>query len=1449
MKSSRRIQRLFMTLLFLFFISTLPGTANAQVEPVDQLTFRSEELGLSIKHSANWTVTPSFFTNQVRLINIPDHVKSTATMTATVKVFSEARVSHEDAVKRLNLIARGMNAPESAFLEIGGWPAVQYGRIVDRPKPSKATGHEDAKMYLVSTVIAAGNEVVRMQGILPTAATEYDINETRLIGLDMGFDAKAVASETQSELKLLRSNAAERVKSKQMNSAEASDGAANLNAVLETFTAHADTAEGFNQRVLMTGFGEVEIAVSPDGQNIVIGRQGDWVTSNDGGQTFSAPQTVAAFDGGDPSVAYAQSGAFYYAGIDRNCAPADAASPNGYDCTGMTQSLDNGATFPLVTPAVVCPVAPTPSGTAGCFPDQEHIAADAWNAAPGGDQVYSVWRNFDEVGAQDPAIVCSEDGGQTWTAPAVVDNPGGSSFPRVAVGSDGSVYVAYYDGGNFELRKYSSCTNGLVAQPIVTVGSRTPVECPFAGHDRCDQNPTSQVVAVDDTNPNHVYYMYGQNAGAGNDNIIVRDSLDAGATWPAGRVVQVNASVPGKRILPWMCTSQGQAYVTWYDRRAAPANQNDLTDFYGGRVGLDGGGALTVEEEFRISEVADPWCASGWPCGTRGAPGASESCSVQPQLAGYCGNTAPYSNTRCDFSDCGGPGNAVGPNCQCTVAGQVCQAGSRFGNAGGCPKYGDYNGNACMAGRLYASWASATSPVGVPGPDPGRIGMLFDFFLLGDVPEIQLPGSLEFGEVCESDGVQTETLEICNTGNANLAINSISSDNPQFSLNNPTGGYPVTIGAASCFPFQASYTPVSGQPTTATLTINTNDPETPVVLATLNASIGEASFSSFIADSGEFGELCAGDFNDLNLTIQSNGSCDLQIDSVTLSGADSADFALPNGSLAGTIVEAGNSLLVPVRFVPENTSDANPRTASVDIESSTQDGDSLALDQTPVTGSTGLASVTTFIADSGDFGNVCTATTEDLNLTIQSNGACELMINSLTLTGTDAADFQLPNGSIAGSVIEPGNSLVVPVRFAPSNFGDPTPRIASADLASSTPGGDARGLNQTPLQGTVPPPDINVAIADSGDFGDVCATEQADLNLTLFNQGLCNLTITDITSDNGLFELPTDITYPLVLSHDADFNFPIRFAPEDCSDDPVTGTITIESDSPGEESLPIGVAGDIPCPNLVIDPVGLSGDYAFPATVTDLDGSLGCYSERDAVVRNTGDCPLTIDSITALGDLYDDEFSVQAPTQFPIVLPPGEETLGVTIRFTPQELGNPLAPDEYRGELAIVSDDPDAAGTAELCGEGVAQSGIRVLTTDISSGTPVVVQGVDTINIRSKGKKTPSPINLTFNDVMWQQTTICDNTVTWHVDQETLPDTATVGGNRKSSYEVSAKEGNLQDSQSFELGQCEFLEFQLQLQDSASEACLLLPKGASCDNDGQCCSGNCKGKNGEKNCK
>jgi hypothetical protein len=52
----------------------------------------------------------------------------------------------------------------------------------------------------------------------------------------------------------------------------------------------------------------------------------------------------------------------------------------------------------------------------------------------------------------------------------------------------------------------------------------------------------------------------------------------------------------------------------------------------------------------------------------------------------------------------------------------------------GCPKYGDYNGNACAAGRLFAGWASATSPAGIEPPSTA-IGIFFDSFPLNRPPD------------------------------------------------------------------------------------------------------------------------------------------------------------------------------------------------------------------------------------------------------------------------------------------------------------------------------------------------------------------------------------------------------------------------------------------------------------------------------------------------------------------------------------------------------------------------------------------------------------------------------------------------------------------------------------------------------------------------------------------
>jgi hypothetical protein len=144
---------------------------------------------------------------------------------------------------------------------------------------------------------------------------------------------------------------------------------------------------------------------------------------------------------------------------------------------------------------------------------------------------------------------------------------------------------------------------------------------------------------------------------------------------------------------------------------------------------------------------------------------------------------------------------------------------------------------------------------------------------------------------------------------------------------------------------------------------------------------------------------------------------------------------------------------------------------------------------------------------------------------------------------------------------------------------------------------------------------------------------------------------------------------------------------------------------------------------------------------------------------------------------------------------------------------------------------------------------VRILVSDVSSGVPFAIDVVDSMSIQAKGKNRPGPIHLQFTDQPLSSAPVCGNTIAYHVNQETLPSTGTSGSNPKSSYQAKAMEGNLQTAESFTLGQCEFRDFQLQLQDSDSPVCALAQKGDSCTTAGDCCSNKCKGPNGGKTCK
>ena len=247
--------------------------------------------------------------------------------------------------------------------------------------------------------------------------------------------------------------------------------------------------------------------------------------------------------------------------------------------------------------------------------------------------------------------------------------------------------------------------------------------------------------------------------------------------------------------------------------------------------------------------------------------------------------------------------------------------------------------------------------------------------------------------------------------------------------------------------------------------------------------------------------------------------------------------------------------------------------------------------------------VATSMADQGNFGNVCLGSFADELLTINNNGWAPLLISDIV---SSDPEFEPPSVLSYPLLLNPGDSIDVVIRFAPSNSGF---KSATLTLISNDPSGP----HKVSVSGQAQPSRLTLIIADTGNFGKVCKGSFKDELLILNNSSHCPVTVTGIASSSAEFLIPQVLSYPLVIAGGNFLPVPIRFRP--ASFGLKSAEITVKSTDPASPHI-IAVEGEVPSGRLTI-----TGSTIFGGV------NACCCADRTVSVCNVGDCALQVTSV------------------------------------------------------------------------------------------------------------------------------------------------------------------------------------------------------------------------------
>ncbi len=468
---------------------------------------------------------------------------------------------------------------------------------------------------------------------------------------------------------------------------------------------------------------------------------------------------------------------------------------------------------------------------------------------------------------------------------------------------------------------------------------------------------------------------------------------------------------------------------------------------------------------------------------------------------------------------------------------------------------------------VIAAGQRAGFTVSFKGAKAGKINGVLNFHgdswlsdpveLSGDVgnnsPQLNISSSNHnFGNVTVNT-VASAALTVTNSGNADLKISNVSVTGATFAAAGIK--LPAVVAAGQNAVFEVSFSPKSAGSYMGTVSIASNDPESPTTKVELKGaatteSVGKLtatpavlSFSSVKVGSSVSGTTILRNAGNANITLS-------KID-VNAAGFSVAGVATP------VLMVPGENLALTVKFSPNAAGTKSGTIALVNAQG--------GITSVSVSGTTAAApppppatSSLTVSPGSINFGSVVAGVANTQSVQISNSGTGSVSVTAANITGAgfSTSGLNLP------MTLNSGQSSTFNVQFNPRTAGASAGNLAITSNASITP-------HTIALTGTGVAAGMTLSVNPSNvSFGSVTVGNSATRTITVTNTGNSNVAISSASVSGSRLTLMGGSAVTLAPSQSIALT--VQFAPTSAG--AVNGSVSIASNASGSPAA-ISVAG------------------------------------------------------------------------------------------------------------------------------------------------------------------------------------------------------------------------------------------------------------------------------------